>query len=117
MLAAADAIRDQRLRHYFIKQLQKQIGAKQNSSLKHTVRKSNPPRSAQFALLLIPKRNREHLVGDLEEEFSIIVLPQYGRFLAGCWYFEQVALAIACYAWPTMKKILGLSFILKLIGR
>jgi hypothetical protein len=76
-----------------------------------------PPRSAQFALLLIPKRNREHLIGDLEEEFRTIVLPQYGRFLAGCWYFEQAAIAMGCYAWPTIKKILGLSFILKLIGR
>jgi hypothetical protein len=79
--------------------------------------KDRPPRSAQFALLLLPKRNREHLIGDLEEEFRTIVLPQYGRFLAGCWYCEQVGLAIVYYAWPTLKKILGLSFLYKLIGR
>lgn len=79
--------------------------------------RSHPPRSAQFALLLIPKRNREHLVGDLEEEYRTIVLPQFGRFLARCWYFEQVTIAIGCYAWPTIKKILGLSVIFKLIGR
>lgn len=78
---------------------------------------NHPPRFAQFALLLIPKRNRENLIGDLEEEYRTIVLPQYGHFLARCWYVEQVAIAIACYAWPTIKKILGLSFILKLIGR
>src|SRR5947209_376105 len=31
-----------------------------------------------FALLLIPKRNREHVIGDLEEEYRTTVLPQYG---------------------------------------
>jgi hypothetical protein len=75
------------------------------------------PRFAQFVLLLIPKHNREHLVGDLEEEFNTVVLPQHGRFLARCWYFEQVMLAVGFYLWPTIKKILGLSVFYKLIGR
>jgi hypothetical protein len=93
---------------------QLQLRLKKNGQQKMEM---GPPRFAQFTLLLIPKRSREHLIGDLEEEFRTIVLPQYGRFLARCWYFEQVAIAIGCYAWPTIKKILGLSFILKLIGR
>jgi hypothetical protein len=76
-----------------------------------------PPRFARFVFLLIPKRNREHLVGDLEEEFNIVVLPQYGSFLARCWYFEQVMLAVGFYLWPTIKKILGLSVLYKMIGR
>jgi hypothetical protein len=82
-----------------------------------TIEQDHPPRSAQFGLLLVPKRNREHLIGDLEEEYRTIVQPQYGRFLAGCWYCEQVAIAIGCYVGPTIKKILGLSVIFKLIGR
>jgi DNA-directed RNA polymerase specialized sigma24 family protein len=79
--------------------------------------KIDPPRVAQFSLLLIPKRNREHLVGDLEEEFRTVVLPQHGRLLARCWYCEQVMLAMGFYLWPTIKKILGLSILYKLIGR
>jgi hypothetical protein len=79
--------------------------------------RNGPPRSVKFILLLVPKRNREHLIGDLEEEFQTIVLPQYGRFLARCWYFEQVMLAIGFYLWPTIKKILRLSVLYKLIGR
>lgn len=79
--------------------------------------KEVPPRLAHFALLLIPKRNREHLVGDLEEEFRTTVLPHHGRVLARCWYFEQVMLAIGFYLWPTIKKILSLSMLYKLIGR
>lgn len=118
ILSFADSIQDQKLRKYFIKQLQKQMETKQSGSHKQaSVRQTNPPRSAQFALLLIPKRNREHLIGDLEEEYRTIVLPQYGSFLAMCWYFEQVALTIGCYAWPTIRKALGLTFFLRLIGR
>src|SRR5437763_1135374 len=37
---------------------------------------ASPPRPARFALLLIPKRNREHLIGDLDEEYRTVVLPE-----------------------------------------
>jgi hypothetical protein len=118
LLIAADSIRDKRKKALFIKHLQMQIGTRQELLPNESESSRNrPPRSAQFALLLIPRRNREHLVGDLEEEFRTVVLPQHGYFLARFWYFEQVALAIACYTRPTIKKLLGLSVILKLIGR
>lgn len=87
------------------------------SSREAGLQQDHPPRSAQFALLLIPKRNRAHLVGDLQEEFRTVLLPQHGRFLAQCWYWEQAMLAIGFYLWPTIKKILGLSVLYKLIGR
>jgi hypothetical protein len=118
MFAAADAIPDRKLRRFFVREWQKQIDAKRNGLRNQiTPQPTRPPRSAQFVLLLIPKRNREHLVGDLEEEFHTVVLPQHGRFLARCWYFEQVMLAIGFHLWPTIKKILGLSVLYKLIGR
>jgi hypothetical protein len=130
LLTFADSIRNQRTKKLFIKHVQTelaasfmkdmkmQLGAKQDHLHNESnLARNRPPRSAQFALLLIPKRNREHLAGDLEEEFRTVVLPQHGRFLARCWYCEQVALAIGFYLWPTVKKILGLSVILKLIGR
>ena len=72
-----------------------------------------PPRLPQLFLLLLPRRNREHIVGDLEEEFRTIVLPQHGRFLARSWYFEQVIFALGFYLWPVIKKILGLSVLYK----
>ena len=74
-------------------------------------------RSAQFALLLIPKRNREHLIGDLEEEYRTLVLPQYGQFWAGLWYWAQTSWAIGPYLWMGVKRLLGLATILKLIGK
>jgi len=76
-----------------------------------------PPRVAQFALLLIPKKNREHLIGDLEEEYRTIALPEFGRFWARLWYWEQTGLALGFYVWPFVKRILGLAAIWKVIGR
>lgn len=77
---------------------------------------TSPPRSAQFLLLLIPKRNREHLIGDLEEEYRTIVLPEYGRFWAGLWYWGQTLGAIGPYLWSGLKRVLGWAAIAKLIG-
>ena len=80
-------------------------------------KQKRPPRAARFLLLLIPKRNREHLLGDLEEEYRTIVLPEYGRFWAKLWYCEQAAIAVGFYVWPFIKRILGLAAIWKVIGR
>lgn len=80
-------------------------------------KKSSPPRVAQFALLLIPKRNREHLIGDMEEEYRTIALPQYGLFWARFWYWEQTAIAVGRYLLPAIKRILGFAVIWKLIGK
>jgi hypothetical protein len=73
------------------------------------------PRLAQFALLLIPQRNREHLIGDLEEEYRTTVLPQYGPFLASCYYCWQVVASLAAYIWPCIKRIIGLTALWKIM--
>lgn len=80
------------------------------------MRACRTPRIAQFALLLIPKRNRNHLIGDLAEEYCTIVLPEHGPFWAKVWYWEQTAIAIGCYVWPMMKRLLGLTVIWKVMG-
>lgn len=77
----------------------------------------SPSRASHFILLLIPKRSREHLIGDLEEEYRTKVLPEYGRFWARLWYWEQTILAIGFYMWPMIKRVLGLAAIWKVIGR
>jgi len=74
------------------------------------------PSAAQFVLLLIPKRSREHLIGDLEEEYRSVVLPQYGRFWAGVWYWGQTLWAIGPYLWVGLKRVFGWAAIIKLIG-
>jgi len=66
-----------------------------------------PPRCARFLLLLVPKRNREYLLGDLEEEYLTIVLPEYGDRLARLWYWWQVAISIAPLLWTQIKRTAG----------
>lgn len=86
-------------------------------ALKLTVEGTPPPRVARFALLLIPKKNREHLIGDIEEEYRTVVLPEHGKACARFWYWEQTVLALGFSVWPFVKRILGLTAIWKLIGR
>lgn len=44
--------------------------------------------------LLLPKEQREHLPGDLEEEFTTIILPKFGARYAMIWYWWQVIRSI-----------------------
>jgi len=55
---------------------------------------TNPPRVAEFCLLLIPLRQREHILGDLEEEFNTQVVPEYGIFWAHLYYYWQVLMEL-----------------------
>lgn len=74
------------------------------------------PRCARFVLLMIPKRSREHLIGDLEEEYWTVVLPEYGLFRARLWYWGQTVFIVSNYLWPLIKRILGMAAIWKVMG-
>jgi hypothetical protein len=74
---------------------------------------AGPPSSAKFILLLVPKRHREHLVGDLEEEYSTVVLPEYGAKKARLWYWWQVLASIAPLLWPQIKRIVSITWLLR----
>lgn len=74
-----------------------------------------PPRSGEFILLLLPKAYRGSLVGDLEEEYRTILLPEHGRARATFWYWAQVASALASWLWDLAKKFLGIEIFHRLI--
>lgn len=74
---------------------------------------NSPPVSAKFLLLLLPRRYRETLIGDLEEEFTLIVLPQYGVRRARYWYWWQVLVSIAPLLWCEAKRIAGALLLLR----
>jgi hypothetical protein len=67
-------------------------------------------------LLLIPKKNREYVIGDLEEEFHTILVPEYGYRIARCWYWAQVLAAFVPMLWDQLKRASGLAVVLKLLG-
>jgi len=74
---------------------------------------TNPPRWAKFLLLLVPRRYREHLIGDLEEEYSQIVLPEFGPRRARLWYWWQVLASLIPLVWAEAKRLAGLVVIWK----
>ena len=65
---------------------------------------ASPPKTARFLLLLIPRRHRENLVGDLEEEFATILVPSYGFTKARFWYWWQVAMSICPLVWAHVQR-------------
>lgn len=75
----------------------------------------SPPRSAKLLLLMIPMRDREHLVGDLEETYQTVVLPEYGTKIARIWFWWQAVLAVVPFVWEGMKRLAGLALFLKII--
>jgi len=72
-----------------------------------------PPKSAKFILLLLPKQNREHLIGDLEEEYSTVVLPEYGERKAQFWYWWQVLNSIAPILWSRIRRIISIALLFR----
>lgn len=48
------------------------------------------PILAKMMFLLVDKRNREAVIGDLEEEYRTIVVPVKNFFRARCWWWSQV---------------------------
>jgi len=72
-----------------------------------------PPKVGKFILLLIPRRHREHLIGDLEEEYTAIVPPEYGRQRAQFWHWRQVVMSIAPLLWAQLKRIAGITWLLR----
>lgn len=57
--------------------------------------------------LIVPKRSREYLVGDLQEEFKAIA-EQRGYFCASRWWFVQFLGILGSYAYRRVRRILGL---------
>jgi len=51
----------------------------------------SPPKTGEKILyLFLSKDARKHIPGDLEEEFTTIILPKFGPRYARIWYWKQV---------------------------
>jgi hypothetical protein len=76
----------------------------------------DPPRFAQYLLLcFVPRKNREYLLGCLEEEFRTVLLPKYGQFWAGTYYWIQVIQSLAAVGWGLVRKLSSLAAIWRLL--
>ena len=76
-------------------------------------RPGSPPKAAKFILLLVPRRHREHLIGDLEEEYSTIVLPEYGTKKAQRWYWWHVAITVGPVMWAQIRRVAAMAWLWK----
>jgi hypothetical protein len=64
-----------------------------------------PPAGAEYFLLLLPRKYRESLLGDLEEEYRSMVLPRYGPFWAKVYYWVQVFSSFLPILWRLLEQI------------
>ena len=62
-----------------------------------------PPKLATLLVLLIPKKNREHILGDLDEEYRTVLVPRYGLRTAKLWYWWQVGISVLQLVWSQVK--------------
>jgi hypothetical protein len=63
---------------------------RKSDAAEHAQAKIASPIAASYLLeLFLPKKQRESLIGDLEEEFESKILPKYGRRAAQIWFWKQ----------------------------
>jgi hypothetical protein len=77
-----------------------------------------PPHWAEFLLeRLLAARDRETVAGDLREEYTAFVMPQFGRMRANFWYVRHVfSIARLCAReGGTMTKLLWLTSVITLL--
>ena len=77
--------------------------------------KAGPPKTAKLLMLLIPPENREHLIGDLDEEYTTVLVPEYGPRVAALFYWWHAVFSIAPFLLRGIKRLIGLVLLLKII--
>lgn len=76
-----------------------------------TTREGVPMAGEKLLYLILPKRDREHLPGDLEEEYRTKILPKFGPAYAKRWYWTQVVFSIGPILWAHLRKLIGVGFL------
>jgi len=57
--------------------------------------RGGPPVAGCYLLdLILPRKHRESLIGDIEEDYRTKILPRYGRTAASVWFWKQVIVEI-----------------------
>ena len=76
-----------------------------------------PPKRAEMLLHFgLPKRDREYMIGDLEEEYRTVILPKYGPGVAARWYWWQAVRSVAAASGARVRVWLGFSGLAKAAG-
>lgn len=76
-----------------------------------TVGTTAPPVAGCYLLdLLLPRKHRETIVGDIEQDYCTNILPRYGRTAASIWFWKQVFIEIV----PGLYLRIAASFVKRL---
>lgn len=73
------------------------------------------PLLTRAAFLFIEKRNREHLIGDLDEEYCTVIIPVRSGFQARHWWWREAVGIVTAYLWKRATRRLRLANILRLL--
>jgi len=72
---------------------------------------------AHIAFLFVPKQNREHLIGDLEEEYCTFIVPTRSPLRARCWWWYQLMGIMIAYLWKGTRRMLDRTAVTRLRRR
>ena len=75
----------------------------------------NPPKLAEFFMLLLPMKYRENLVGDAEEEYWTRSLPRFGARKARLIFWTQAIHAWLMFLARPLAGIAGLAWVGKIV--
>jgi len=75
----------------------------------------NPPKVAEFLMLLLPMKYRENLVGDAEEEYWTRSLPTFGVRKARLIFWIQAIHALLIFSVRPLAGIAGIAWIGKIV--
>jgi hypothetical protein len=75
------------------------------------------PLLARVIFLVIGKRNREYLVGDLEEEYWTLIVQVRSPFQAWCWWCGEALCVAVAYFWKGIRRVVGLAAVARMRRR
>jgi hypothetical protein len=66
-----------------------------------------PPRFAEYLLyFFMSPKDCESMCGDLEQEYTTLILPKFGHRAAQLWYWKQVAVSVGPIVWRFSLKVM-----------
>ena len=77
----------------------------------------NPPQSAELLLHLMPKRDREYILGDLEEDFRTDFLPKFGPEKARRLYWWHAVRSVLAVVLGRVRWLIRVAAVGWLLGK
>lgn len=87
----------------------------QHDDFKNKIDNTVPPSAEKLLYLLLPKKKRDDVIGDLEEEYEKVV-RKFGYSFARRWYWFQASTSILSMTAEHWKKMVAAGLVVKLFS-